>query len=295
MFRGILILTFSFALLFHSCIEGPKHNYSLPSNVSLSEYTLYNPFFIDQLNETPFQFGNIWNDSLLKIAGINRIKFIAKGLKNPEDTSELIQFSFNTEYDLSTFNYTQFEVSKTPICQASFNGVNGKLDRYFGENVNQKLERKNEKTRILQLRERKNGVWDTTFIYGSLDRPYAIIEKSGTFISHINLVIKEGEALNRTKEILASLSIEMSDLLNAEKNVTYVDQNYRPQRTYLIDESFVQTNLVAEWEYENNKKLIGFKKFVNSSPIKEYSFNYTDDKILRSFEFNRVKFTVEYN
>jgi hypothetical protein len=295
MFRGILILTFSFSLLLNSCIEGPKHNYSLPSNVSLSEYTLYNPFFIDQLNETPFQFGNIWNDSLLKTAGINRIKFITKGLKNPEDTSELIQFSFNEKFELSTFNFTQFEVSKTPICQASFNGNNGKLNRYFGENVNQKLERKHEKTRVLQLRERKNGIWDTTFIYGSLDRPTAIIEKSGTFISHINLIIKEGEALNRTKEILASLSIEMSDLLNAEKNVTYVDQNYRPQRTYLIDESFVQTNLVAEWEYENNKKLVGFKKFVNLSPIKEYSFNYTDDKLLRSFEFNRVKFTVEYN
>lgn len=295
MLRGIFFLVLPFTLLFHSCIERPKHDFALPPNVSLSEYTLYNLFFIDQLNETPFQFGNIWNDSLLKTAGINRIKFIAKGLKNPEDTSELVQYSFNQKFELSTFSYTQFEVAKTPICFASFKKDNGILNRYFGEDVNQKLERVIEKNRILQLRERKNGVWDTTFIYGSLNQPYAIVEKSGVFISHINLIIKEGEALNKTKEILASLNIQMSELLNAEKNVTYVDQHYRPQKTYLIDESFVQTNLVAEWEYENNKKLIGFKKFVNTSPIKEYSFKYTDDKLLRSFEFNRVKFTVEYN
>lgn len=295
MLRGILFLILPFALLFHSCIEGPKHDYALPVNVSLSEYTLYNPFFIDQLNETPFQFGNIWNDSLLKIARINRIKFIAKGLKNPDDTSELIQYSFNQKFELTTFNYTQFNVAKTPICFASFKGNTGILNRYFGENVNQKLEKVIEQNRVLQLRERKNGIWDTTFIYGSMEKPYAIVEKSGLFISHINFIIKEGEALNKTKELLSTLNIEMSELLNAEKNVTYVDQNYRPQRSYLIDESFVQTNLVAEWEYENNKKLIGFKKFVNTSPIKEYSFKYTDDKLLRSFEYNRVKFTVEYN
>ena len=295
MFRGILFLFLFIVLFLNSCIEGPKRDYSLPSNVSLSEYTLYNPFFIDQLNETPFQFGNCWNDSLLKIAGINRIKFISKGLKNPDDTSELLLFSFDQKFELSTFAYTQFEVSKSPICMTSFNDNSGKLNRYFGENVNQKLIRIEESNRTLQLRERKNGMWDTTFIYGSFERPFAIVEKSGDFISHINLVIKEGQALSKTKEILTSIGIEITELLNAEKNVTYVDNNYRPQRSYLFDEAFIQTNLVTEWEYENNKKLIGYKRFVNSSPIKEYSFNYTDDKLLRSFEFNRVKFTVEYN
>jgi len=295
MFRVLSFFVFTLLVILGSCIERPKHNYSLPSNTSLSEYSLYNIYFIDQLNETPFQFGDIWNDSLLRISGINRIRFIAKGLKNPDDTSELIQYSFNKKFALSHFAYTQFDVSKTPICEAKFDNNTGKLNLYFGENVNQTLKRIEENNRIVQLRERKNGIWDTTFIYGSMERPYAIVEKSGNFISHINLIIKEGEPLKNTKNILKLINIEMPELINAEKNVTYIDQNYRPQRSYLIDESFVQTNLVAEWEYENNKKLISFKRFVNASPIKEYTFHYTEDKLLRSFEYNRVKFKVEYN
>lgn len=275
-------------------MDGNPLPFKLPKTVSLSNYQTLSLFFVEQLNEAPIKQIPAWNDSLLKLTEISSIRITAKGLKNPEDISESIFFDFNKDGKLKAFQHIKMDVSKDPLTNIEFNGNKGRLVSYFGEKVDQELQLESMDKGIRFIRVRSSEFQDTFSIIGSIERPQIILEKSGKHLSRINVILKENEPLRKMENMLSALNIDPTDLFNAEKNVTYVDENYRPLRTYLIGEEFVQTSLVAEWRYESHKKLISYKRYVNSSPIKEYDFDYSEDKLLRSFTYNRIQYFVDY-
>lgn len=298
--KKIGIFLFSVLLLnLISCVDGDPLPFQLPKTVQLSNYQTLSLFFIEQLNEDPIKQIPAWNDSILKMAGIHSIKITAKGMKNPEDVSESIQFSFNKNGLLNGFQHSKFDVSKEPLTTISFNDIqskvtNGKLISYFGEKVNQelKIEHFPEGTRF--VRSRTAELRDTFTVIGTIEKPLVILEKSGSHLARINVIIRENEPVKKMEAIVNKLGISATELFHAEKNITYVDEHYRPLKTYLIAEEYVQTALVAEWQYEAHKKLISYKRYVNSSPIKEYEFEYSEDKLLRSYIYNRIHYFVDY-
>lgn len=293
--KKIGFLLFS-VLLFHlvSCVDGDPLPFELPKTVQLSNYQNISLFFIEQLNEDPIKQVPAWNDSILKLAGIHSIKITAKGMKNPDDISESIYFSFDKDGKLNGFQHIKLDVSKEPLTTIEINDKKGKLVSYFGEKVDQDLMIEDFNLGKRFIRYRTDQLKDTFTVIGSIEKPLVILEKSGNHLSRVNVIIRENEPVKKMESILKKLEIDSTELFHAEKNITYVDEHYRPLRSYLIGENYVQTSLVAEWHYESHKKLTAYKRFVNSSPIKEYEFEYSEDKLLRSFIYNRIHYFVDY-
>ena len=293
------MVTRRFALIFLvffviSCGRNEKVPFELSDKVHLSDYNMISPFLIEQLNEPPLKYPSAWNDSLLKLTGIHAIKISAKGMKNPDDPSESILFRYDENGRLTGFEQMRFDLSKEPFTTLSFSGKTGRLTRYFGENVQQELKCITLQNRLIFTRNRSPKFIDSTIMYGSVQKPSLIIEKSGKFLSRINVILEESEPVRKFGSVVASLNLTPSEIGNAEKIVTYVDDNYRPIRSYLLTEELIQTAMTAEWIYENHKKPVACKKYVNGSLVKEYTFNYSEDKLLRSFIFNRISYQAEY-
>jgi hypothetical protein len=255
---------------------------------------MISPFFIDQLNEPPIKQKSAWNDSLLKLAGIHNITITSKGMKNPEDISELMIFNFNNAGALSKFEQFNYETSKEAITEINFSGNSGVINRYYGEAMSQELKNDVNGVTDVFVRKRSAEFSDSCFVFGSIFKPAAIVEKTGKYTSRINIILKENESLKSIRKVIVKLGIDTVSMNSAEMFVTYIDKNYRPLKSYLVTEGYVQTALVAEWNYENHKKLISYRKFVNTSPVKEYEFEYSEDKLLRSFIYNRIKYFVDY-
>ena len=294
MFSRFLLFSFLFILILSACVGNNKNEFTLPNDIHLSDYQLISPFFIEQLNEIPVKFNESWNDSIVRLAGIYSITITSKGMKNPDELAEKSIFKFAKEGSLMSFEHFNFEIDSKPQSVINFSKKKGVLRTYFGENINQPLSTISTDFGKVFIRSRSSNVSDSTFLYGTNLRPKLIFEKSGGRISKLNIIISEDQPIGAAKELLVLAGLNAESIFYAEKSVTYVDNNYRPLKSYMIDEDFIQTALVAEWQYENHKKLIAYRKFVNSSAVKEYSFTYSDDKLLRSFVFNRMNYKVEY-
>lgn len=294
MLKRLISLSFFIIILCSGCLDSESAQFTPSKKIHLSDYNLISPFFIEQLNEAPFKHLNIWNDSLLKLMGIKSVFIVTRGMKNPESLAEKSIFQFDNNGKISDFKHFQFELSDEAQTHLSIKNDKGLLETYFEEKVNQPVFLISNKQGTIQVRKRSNGINDSTFIMGSYQRPKTIIEKTGDRVSKINIVIKENQPLTNAQQVLTKINLLPETVFYAEKTITYVDENYRPLKTYLINDDFIQTSLVAEWTYENNKKLVQYVRFINSSPIKEYTFTYSDDKLLRSFVFNRINYEVDY-
>jgi hypothetical protein len=292
--KGIFLVSLILINL-SGCIDREPLPYQLPKNAALSNYQILSLFFIEQLNEAPIKQIPAWNDSILKLTGISSIHITAKGMKNPEDISESIYFRFNKSGIISGFEHIKLDVSKDPLTTMEFDQNKGKIVSYFGENVDQKLKMEQFDQGVRFIRMRSPEFQDTFTVIGTLERPLIILEKSANHLSRINVILQENEPVKKMEALISKLQIDPKDLFLAEKNVTYVDEHYRPLRTYLVGEEYVQTSLVAEWNYESHKKLTSYNRFVNSSPIKQYEFQYSEDKLLRSFTYNRINYFVDYH
>jgi hypothetical protein len=294
MLKKGIVISLILLSVFSACVDNTPPSFQLPNNVALSNYQMLSLFFIEQLNEAPIKQYSAWNDSILKLTGINKINIQSKGLKNPEDIAERIEFSFDKSKRLMTYSHSKMDVSQDPLTIINFKSSDGRLTKYFGESCDQKLNVELFDKGSRFIRYRTSDFKDEFTIYGSIEQPLIMLEKSGKYISRVTVILEENEPLRKVESILKGLQIDEKELINAEKLVTYVDEHYRPQRTYALSEELIQTALVAEWQYEGHKKLISYKRFVNSSPIKDYEFSYSDDKLLRSFIYNRINYSVDY-
>ena len=261
----------------------------------LTEYGLLSPFYIEQLTESPIRQFHGWNDSLLKLTKIKSIKVIAHGMKNPDAEAELSSFHFNTHGKINQFRYFKYELGQDPFIQVNFTAQGGKISTYFGQKVNQLIQIESANDRYKQLWKRENGADELLQIIGSTDKPQLLLSYSGVRLSKVTVVINNKNPLQSIIRILEEHNITKEDLVFAEKAVLYVDDKYQPVEMYQFNDEFVQEALLAEWIYEKHKKLTGYRRYINGTLVKEFTFTYSDDRLMNGFEYNRVRYSVHYN
>lgn len=294
-----LICTTLCVVIFSSCISENDNKYILPANVQLSTFSFINPLFVESLMSPPLKFGDVWNDSLLALSKIYQIEFVFKGEKSPDHIAEKFEYQFNKLGQIAEFSYKNLEVSTSLFSKVENIYKNNELlsihvPLFYGKKGEQKIDIVKRKNHILYIRNKENSIKDTTFIYLKNNIPYLLVHKLGDFVSKIHFILDINKPLDDVKNQIESFNISTEQLLLAEKTVTFTEKSL-PQKSYQINEFFVKENLTEEWIYENNKKLIGFKKYINNQAVKEFYFNYSDDKILRSFTYNQKVYEVNYN
>ncbi|MEY3235972.1 MAG: hypothetical protein RI883_73 [Bacteroidota bacterium] len=299
MLKKVCLLSVALLLFLVSCTAVEESNYELPKTVQLSTYSLLNPMFVEEFLEAPLKIGNIWNDSLISLCRINKIQFVYKGEKNPDNIAETHINTFNQHGQIKEYSYSNFELSKTEFTKINFEysedimtSINSSL--FFGQKKNQNISIIRNDECIILIKTKKSAAPDSTFIYSKNVQPTVIVEKLGDFISKINFVLDVKKPVVSVRSWIKRLNISEEQFLSADRYLTFTD-NGMPQKSYHLTENLVKEYLSNEWIYENNKKLIGYKKYINNQIVKEFSFNYSEDKLMRSFTFNKKVYEVKYN
>lgn len=129
---------------------------------------------------------------------------------------------------------------------------------------------------------------------GSYITPELVLEKTGNSYIKVSIFFDEGTPVLNCKEILEEYGYSMEMLSTSEINVTYLNSKALPDKSYLLSDNFVQTQLISEWSYEVNGMLTSFKRFINNTLVKSIQFNYSKDHLLSEVIYNEVPFSVEY-
>ena len=67
-----------------------------------------------------------------------------------------------------------------------------------------------------------------------------------------------------------------------------------PQCSFFLSEDFVKVDLNEEWKSGNFRELSAHKKYINNTSVKDITFSYSKDKLLKSFEKNRLVCEINY-
>ncbi len=299
MHKVLFTLTSVFLLsILVSCGQDTSKEFHLPKRTHLSDYGFFNPIFVEFLLDPPLKYGDIWNDSLLKVSKVKRMEFIHKGNISPEQEAERIEYNFHSNGKQTTFNFYNYELSPTVFTSVIFDYSNTKqtlvkAPKFFGQASDAMILIKNEDKRINLLKSKSKGKFDSTFIYREGKNVRAIIEKIDNYVSSIYFFQDVSSPTTLSQNFAKQLGISPHDLIFADKSITFLKQG-RPEKCYQINEEFVKDQLLAEWQY-TNKRLDKYKKYVNGNCVKEFSFNYSEDKLLRSMTFNNKLYEILYN
>ena len=299
MLDKIYFLPISLLLFLGSCASNENTQYELPNTVQLSSSPLFNPIFIENFMDAPIKVGNIWNDSLISLCRINKIQFVYKGEKNPDNIAETYMNLFNQHGQIQEYSYFNFELSTTEFTEIIFGYKKNKLISmstpvFFGQKKDQKISVSENEDCLILVKNKMDAAQDSTFIYSKNGQTVLIIEKLGDFISKINFILDIKKPVVSVKYWIKRLNISDEQFLTADRIVTFTEHNL-PQKVYYLTENLVKEYLSSEWIYENNKKLVGYKKYINNQIVKEFSFDYSEDKIMRSFIFNKKVYEIKYN
>lgn len=294
-------ITFFFTILLFlaSCTGIEKKEYQLPKKISLSSYGFFDPFYAEQILEPPLRSFNMWDDSLLSLCGIYHIEFINRGVKSPVDIHEKADYQFNRSGFPINYTYYNFELSQDVYTQIEFNTlkkgvVSFNVPIFYGKKDKQFVNVTKTAECLLSVRKKENLEFDSSFVYFEDNKPVVYIEKIGNFVSKVHFILDIHKSLSGLKGLLPKYHITADEFLLAEKTITFTEQNL-PKKSYHITENFIKEELTAEWNYENNKKLTNFRKYINNHLVKDISFNFSDDKVLRSFTYNRKQYEIHYN
>jgi hypothetical protein len=67
-----------------------------------------------------------------------------------------------------------------------------------------------------------------------------------------------------------------------------------PQRLFFLSEDFVKGDHSEELKSGNFGELSAHKKYINNICVKDITFSYSKDKLLKSFEKNRLVCEINY-
>ncbi len=299
MLNKVHLLPIILLIFLSSCEDSENTKYELPKTVQLSSYSFMNPLFIENFIDAPLKTGNIWNDSLISLCRINKIQFIYKGEKNPGNIAETYTNIFNQHGQITNYFYFNFELSENKFTEIIYDYNDGQLITmntpvFFGQNKDQKITITNKLDCQILVKNKTNVVRDSTFIYSRNGQPLVIIEKLDNFVSKINFILDINKPIVSLNSMIKRLNISTEQFLTADRVVTFTEKGL-PQKAYQLTENLVKEYLSNEWIYENSKKLIGYKKYISNQIVKDFTFNYSEDKIMRSFTFNKKVYEIEYN
>lgn len=290
------ILLFCFTL--KSCSSDPNGTFELPQDVHLKSYGQFDPILADYLMESPFKQPFFWNDSLVSLCNIKKIEIVRKGNKKPDDIAERIEYLFDLSGRATSFYFYNYELSNDLYSEVKF--IHNKQDRsklespvFLGKKTKQYMDILPQDKCTLFVRKKSGNDGDSTFLYHQNGLPTLRIEKLGTFVSKVQFYLPANKPFTVLKDLLRESGMSEEDFLLAEKTVTFTENNI-PQRSFYLNENFIKGDLTEEWFYGNFGELEAYKKYINNTCVKDMKFYYSKDKLLRSFENNRLKYDVNY-
>jgi hypothetical protein len=294
----IILLLLSLNVIISGCSDESNGPFELPENVHLKNHGLFDPFLADHLLESPLKQPFFWDDSLVTLCRIKKLEIVRKGNKKPDDIAERFEYLFDLSGRTTSFYFYNFEITDKIYSEVRFKYSNNSLQRldtpvFLGKNMSQWLEIDENDTLTLLLRKKSGKEGDTTFIYHSKGIVQARIEKLGTFVSKVQFYLPSNKPISVLRGFLSRCRITHDEFLLAEKTVTFTDNNI-PQRSFYLSENFVKGDLTEEWKYGNFGELSAYKKYINNTCVKDITFTYSKDKLLRSFENNRLVYEINY-
>lgn len=292
-FPRLIFLSFS-VLIFFSC-ENDKEKLSQKENIPFRK-NLINPFYFDQIFNTPNSFGSYWNAKSINQIDVSKISMYIKGGNNPDNIAEKFVYTFDKDGNNDNYYYengqdlvnqTNYEYKVNEISKIN-------IYKYFGiGNLPPVFVAKNDK-RIVFYKSKANGKNDSLFFYPNQENPKVIIDKIGNYVNYIEIFVNEGAT---KKKILSEIEKIDTNLLHFElsdKTITYTRNGF-PIESYHLGENWIQLERSQIWEYNKFNQPIVIKEWMHGTLIKDFNIMYNENSLPKKIVYNRKKYHLIYH
>lgn len=277
---------------------GPKNGEEKENSSDPFRKNLFNPFYIDQLFNTPNAYGSIWISSHVRMLDVDKISIMLKGGNNPDNVLEKFVYTFNSKGQSDTFKYYFFNTSQDILNETylSYGKENiSKIDiiKYYGVGNHPPVKVYQDETKTVFYRSKSNGKNDSLFFYPNTTQPKVIIDKIGNFYNYIEIIVPKGSSATRIMDQVSAIDPDLSHFELSEKLLTYTEKNY-PVESYHLGENWNQMELAKQWEYNKYHQPIHFRQWMHGTKIKDIDILYNENSLPKKITFNRKKYQLIY-
>ena len=296
--RALLLSSVAFALLF-SCVGEIDNSYHLPRKTELITNFIIDPLEIGSIAEPPMRMAHIWNDSIIRLMKVHKLELLTYGGQNPDAIHDKLELVFTDKGQLKSFKSKRANekilLNDFVISYPKKNEERIGIRKLLGvERTVNIINTKDEEGNWISVRISPNNKKDTLREYRFGKESKLTIDKIGDKISLIHIVIPVTRSINEAKQFIHNLGLTQEDLQFAQLKITYLKKGL-PISTYALSIDWAQKGLVQSWDYLDEKIVTRYKEFINNNLIKDYTFNYTEDYVLRSIDTKEKVYTIHYN
>jgi hypothetical protein len=294
-FKKLIFFYFFLHFIIFSCSE----NKMFKNKSKSSHNNLFNPYHIDQLFNTPNNFGSFWISKNVKQLNINKINIILKGGNNTDNILDKYSYQFDLKGNNKAYNHCNFSSQNEEINKTSFEYANNKLNKiniykYFGVGNFPPVKAHYLDKYTVFCKSKGNGKNDSLFFYPSVENPKLIVDKIGKFINHMEVIIRYGATKKEIVNQINSFYPYLSEFDLAEKTITYT-KNDLPFESYHLGDNWSQLQRSQLWEYNKFNQVILFKEWMNGTLIKDINILYNENALPKKIIFNRKKYIIIYS
>lgn len=259
---------------------------------------LVNPFFIDQLFQTPNFSGSPWLSKHVKQLNLHQVSILMKGGSAPDNVLERFIYTFNTQGENDTFFYYNYSIAKDVLNETNLKYEQNQLAKidiikyYKIGNLPPVLGSHTSDQSLFYI-SKSNGKNDSLFFYPSKEQPEIIIEKVGNYTNYVEIIVPKETAASFILDKLARIDSNLVHFELAEKLLTYTENGY-PIESYHLGESWNQMELAKKWEYNKCMQPINFKQWMHGTLTKDITITYNENSLPKRILYNRKKYYLIY-
>ena len=285
-------------LLLFSC-EGDVAADRVYPRLDLDKTPLMRYAFVSAIDEAPVAFVTSWNNEALKKAGIRSISMFSKGGKNPDDTLEKLVLHYSGDW--TSLNYKGFKFDEMPAIWTSGSIViptassPGEIlfQRHYGIDKTLKTTIQGIHGGYRLLRYKSDNRFDTTWIFGTLTAPAAVVSKIGKTLFSIDLYMRKGSS---TRDIVAAfrkLPFDTRSVAAAQCSVIFTESG-RPREAFLLSETFSQVGKTKSWTYRPDHSITAYQEWIGTSVVKDMTWEYGTSQLPERLTVNRKTYFYHY-
>lgn len=279
-----LSIVFGCLLLLAACSENTPETTHFKT-INLSETPLFHLSQVGAISEPPTQFPEIWNRNALRKMGIRGVTLIAKGGKNPDDTLEMIRFSYSNDWKKLRFIDKKNDAnapfsSRGEINYHSANSASGEIqfEELFGIKKQSNTSIQAVKNGYLLLNAKRFNRYDSTWVIGSFLQPEAIVSKIGKSIYSVDVFLPDGSSNKDIERAFQRIPQLAGGFSSAQCSVIFTSGG-KPVSAFQLNESFSQVSQTREWTYDK-ELLTGYTEWFGNTTVREIKLSYENSSQL---------------
>ena len=273
-----LSIIFGCSLFLAACSENTPEATHFKT-INLSKTPLFHLSQVGTFSEPPTQFPEIWNRIALRKMGIQSVTLIAKGGKNPDDTLEMIRFSYSKNWNKLSFVDKKHDAnapfsSRGEITYNAVESANGEIqfEELFGIKKQSTTTIQSIKNGYLLLNAKRFNRYDSTWVIGSFLQPEAIVSKIGKSIYSVDVFLPDGSSNKDIERAFQRIPQLAGGFPSAQCTVIFTS-NGKPVSAFQLNESFSQVSQTREWTY-NKQLLTGYTEWFGNTTVREIKLSY---------------------